>query len=532
MKEYFFLKLHRKQLLPLGTLFFACLLVGSSITALTNPPTQVAEAQTSPLWAQSLGTSSFDDTWRGLDLACENFIGSGTPSLIVAGQTGGTMESDDKDPILIHISTDVLVNGAGKVDWSKQYDISSDARVREIERTQCEDSDTNKRGYVIVGQSKTSIHGGNYNDLWVMRVKLDGTPLWSYIYGKNFADVGHAIVQYPNADNPTHYFIAGTTATSGTGDVGKDFFIVKINAATGALVTSRTWVGSGMEDAVRDLKVLSVGSNNLNLLLAGFKKSNQESGDAGDVWLIMMDSNLNMVNSFGTNGQRTYGGAKYEEAAVILERPNGNIIIMEETESFSATNRDAWIFTIDSTGNVLPSGSSAQKRWHGDPASPTQDRIEEFSAAEFTGADPNLRIVTAGQYEETSTDRDVWVMKLNADTGGRIWDYRFGGSLKDEAEDMVLMPDGRIAVLGYTQSFPAGQQSNQDLWVLLVGSDGKLNVCDAGVKASDNIPAAKSNTAAPSTATGETMSTPTIQQNNAGTSNTALTLTRDIQCTG
>ncbi len=87
--------------------------------------------------------------------------------------------------------------------------------------------------------------------------------------------------------------------------------------------------------------------------------------------------------------------------------------------------------------------------------------------------DLNGNYVVAGYtYSYGSGYSDVWILKLDAETGDTLWSAVYGGTYSEGAEGVVVAPDGNYIVAGYTYSYGAG---GSDLWLLKVdSSDGSL----------------------------------------------------------
>lgn len=65
---------------------------------------------------------------------------------------------------------------------------------------------------------------------------------------------------------------------------------------------------------------------------------------------------------------------------------------------------------------------------------------------------------------------NVWVLRL--DTNGNVkWQKTYGGNNDDYASAVAIAPNGDIIVVGYTESFGAGQR---DVWVLRLDSNGNV----------------------------------------------------------
>jgi len=81
-------------------------------------------------------------------------------------------------------------------------------------------------------------------------------------------------------------------------------------------------------------------------------------------------------------------------------------------------------------------------------------------------------VIAGYTYSFGSGYADLWILKLDAQTGDTIWSAIYGGAYSDGAENVVVAPDGNYIVAGYTYSYGAG---GSDLWLLKVNSsDGSL----------------------------------------------------------
>jgi hypothetical protein len=65
---------------------------------------------------------------------------------------------------------------------------------------------------------------------------------------------------------------------------------------------------------------------------------------------------------------------------------------------------------------------------------------------------------------------DAWVLRLDA-AGSHVWERTFGGSGHDEALSVTVLPDGGLAVAGWTTAKGAG---GADAWVIRLESDARL----------------------------------------------------------
>jgi len=81
-----------------------------------------------------------------------------------------------------------------------------------------------------------------------------------------------------------------------------------------------------------------------------------------------------------------------------------------------------------------------------------------------------------GDLSSNSGTWDVWLAKFN-NSGTVLWEYSYGGSLADQAIDLISTADGGYAIVGYTNSTDGDVSNTQglrDVWVLKFDAVGTL----------------------------------------------------------
>ena len=172
----------------------------------------------------------------------------------------------------------------------------------------------------------------------------------------------------------------------------------------------------------------AVGFTNSNDLdVSGFHDTIFSGYHPDDVWVILVDSNLNLV------WQRALGGSAFEEGLKVAQTPDGGFIIV------------GWTSSVDGdVANNHPGGPC----WN-------------------------------------NKCPDGWIIKLDP-LGNLIWEQTLGGSLDDRFTSLQILPNGDIIVGGYTYSIDGdiiGRHGSNiylaDAWLACFSSTGivKWNQC-------------------------------------------------------
>ncbi len=166
------------------------------------------------------------------------------------------------------------------------------------------------------------------------------------------------------------------------------------------------------------------------------------SGDI-DAWIVK-------TNTAGTmQWNKTYGGQFYDEAKGILQDNDGGYIVAGTTSSFGSGARDAWIFKIDSNGNL---------EWNKTYGGSGDDRVYSLSRAKESG------YVLIGYTSSFGYDGNVWLLKT--DTNGNIQLNKAYASGKGVSG--IQTSDGGYAVLG---EFNKG--GRVDTYIVKTDKDGR-----------------------------------------------------------
>lgn len=183
---------------------------------------------------------------------------------------------------------------------------------------------------------------------------------------------------------------------------------------------------------------------------------------------------IRMTLNGAVQSVRMYGGSKFEEAASILQKPNGNYIITGTSLSkdFDVSSNygqsDVWLFELNPIGDIL-----WDKSFGG---------LDDEWAVNTKLLDDGTLITIASSstyqddYANNHGDADVALYHTTAD-GSLLWKQLYGGFLADYPADIEFLPNGHFLVGANTYSndgdIPANK-GGQDALLMEIDQDGNL----------------------------------------------------------
>jgi hypothetical protein len=252
----------------------------------------------------------------------------------------------------------------------------------------------------FVGAGEISGPGGALPNFWLARANATGGLLWEKTYDGQGASIAHGLVALADG-----FAMAGETSPGSTRLVRTD--------AVGTEVWNKVYSGG----AARAIVALADG---------GFAMAGRASGPGGaDFRLLRTDAAGDLLWS------KSFDRA-YDDATALVAIADG-YAIAGLTESDGPTGADFWLVRTDESGNLI-----WDKTFGG-----VKGEVANTLAAVPGG------FVIAGYTESKGAGaQDFWLVRTDL-AGSVLWDRTYGGKTYDEANSLVVLPDG-FAIAGAT----------------------------------------------------------------------------------
>ena len=168
---------------------------------------------------------------------------------------------------------------------------------------------------------------------------------------------------------------------------------------------------------------------------------------SSDAYLLLVDSMGQLI------WQKTFGGALADVGKNIIVNPiDSGFVFAGFTSSFGNGGYDCYVVRTDKNGNLLWQGSYGGLDW-------------DFGSDILLAADGNI-VVCGNTYSMGYGKSDGYLLKLNINTGGLIWQKYYGGSENDYFNAIKIASDGKYVLAGNSKSFG---DLNNDFWFFKSG---------------------------------------------------------------
>ncbi len=288
----------------------------------------------------------------------------------------------------------------------------------------------------------------------VVKFSANGRPLWQSCYyeGQHWGsqESGRSICASPG----------GGVAVAGTFDNATEVFAIKNGA--------KAWTGYFEPDAwslfhPQCIRPASDGG----YVLAGVAVFPGKSDR--NAWVVRLSESGRRVL-----WQRSIGGPGADDAASVLEAPDGGFVVAGTTRSFGAGETDAWVFKLSRSGDIVWQYAYGRER---------DDYAHEIHPTPDGGF-----IVSGSTRDPDGTALHAFLMKLGPD-GRPQWNRVYPGLLQSSGWSVDLLPAGYV-LAGRTQSRRLGRWSAM---LVTAGLDGNVPGAPGGAIPMEVRPAAAIN---------------------------------------
>ncbi len=234
--------------------------------------------------------------------------------------------------------------------------------------------------------------------------------------------------------------------------------------------------GGILEEELTDV----IKTKNGNYFVTGYSSSSNTGNKTDttrgytDNWLLMLDSNLNII------WQKTIGGSSGDYIKSTVEVNNSNFLCFgyssstisgEKTEDTIGVN-DYWLYKLDGQGNIL-----WQKVYGGNDWDEAK-QIVKINDNKFILAGTSLSGLSGNKTDTSRGFNDYWIVCIDS-IGNILWDKTIGGSDNDNLESISVDKYGNIILSGNSFSPASGEKSEEnyginDVWIVKLDSLGNI----------------------------------------------------------
>lgn len=259
---------------------------------------------------------------------------------------------------------------------------------------------------------------------------------WAKPYGGTDQDEGWYVQQTSDGG----YIAVGETWSSGAG--WNDVFVVKADAQ-GNVQWTKTYGGPDSDFGYSIQQTSDKGY----IIVGGTMSSGAGSSD---VYLIKVDT------KGSTQWSRTYGGPNAEIGYAVQQTTDGGYVIVGETSSFGAGNKDIYLIKTDSKGKVQ------WTRTYGGPKDDSGKSVRQTSDGGY---------IIAG-YTESFGNGDMDGYLVKTDEKGQVqWSRTYGGRNLDVASSLEQTKDLGYVVVGGTILSDGG---SYDVYLIKTDANGQI----------------------------------------------------------
>lgn len=276
-------------------------------------------------------------------------------------------------------------------------------------------------GYIIGGSTQT--FGPAARNAYLIKTDADGDQVWYKAYAKGSMAYAHSV----KATRDGGYILAGHDYTSAN---SWDIYLIKTDEA-GVMQWHYKYGGSNLDYGHAVEQTADGGFVVVGVTL---------SSGAGsyDVYAIKTDENGIL------QWERTYGGVEEEFGYDVKETPEGGLVIVGFTDTFSTGTAEYAVY-------LIKTNASGIETWY------------KTYGLELLNRGYSVLVMPDGGYAIAGHSGDDACLIRTDPLGNQMWLKKFGGASEDVFNGLSLTRDCAFVMAGHTQSYGAVKR---DLYVV------------------------------------------------------------------
>ncbi|HWJ28979.1 MAG TPA: BACON domain-containing carbohydrate-binding protein [Flavisolibacter sp.] len=373
----------------------------------------------------------------------------------------GSTNSNDGSVIGNHGGYDILIvkyDINGNLVWKKTFGGGSNDYAYSVKST-------SDGGFILTGSSASfngdvtvsEAHGSD--DVWVVKLDVNGNIMWQHLFGGSTFDVGQSIEETSDGG----YIVAGYTYSSnGTVSAtqgGGDAWVMKLSSS-GSLLWEHTYGGTKFDEA-NSIIVSPDGG----YIIAGLTQSNDGDvigyrGGYSDAWVLKLNESGTII------WQRSLGGSNDDQGNSVIATTDGSYLLAGWTYSNDGDvtgkhgAHDYWAVKLNASGGIV-----WQRTLGGSYSEKAQSVVNTSDGGYILAGSTYSQ---DGDVSSNFSGENAWVTYLDAN-GNYKWQKVLGGSGNDHANAIMASSDGSYIITGYTSSSDgdvSGNHPGNDIWII------------------------------------------------------------------
>ncbi len=270
-------------------------------------------------------------------------------------------------------------------------------------------------GYLVVGHSE-SFGSDNDMDVYAIRIDVDGKEIWSNTYDEGWQEFAYKVKETANGT-----FILAGSITNSPGDEF-DAYMLEIDA-DGNLLWSNQFGGDGF-DAFYDVTEASDGG----FVFAG-QLNNETAGEAANFLAVK-------TNAIGSaEWIQGLGGAGEDIAHSIIRTIDG-YAVFGNNEDVNTGAKEGYLVQLDAAGNFV-----WEKKYNFAESNIGHDILKTSDGF----------FAMTGFQSNPGSSSSAFIIKANSTDGEVEWHRTTGGSMTDQAFELIEAENGDLVIVGSTE---------------------------------------------------------------------------------